>query len=507
MALHNAQFTLNPGEIHALLGENGTGKSTLMHILAGYFPPSSGCILLDKKEMRFSSPSDALANGIGMVRQHPGFVNGFLVWENCILGSEKRHRKGPFFNPAHARKYVEEKAKQWQFDLPLDDQAESLTVSRRQMAAVLALLLRDVNWFIFDEPTAVLPPEEAKKLFELINRLRKEGRGIILITHKLEEALAVSDRVTVIRHGITQGSRKTGEISLADIRSEIFGGTDDITCCMAASKSSFPLSEAAQRQNEESEILVIKNLFFEPPGLPPLKNVNLRLMQGSIVGIAGGRDAGLETLEFAVTGLFTRHEGSHDLNHNKGNFRFEGSIALNGIDITGKGKRALRVKAFRDAGGAYLGADRLGSNLAPELPLCESLVIHASHRERTGIFLNMGRLNSWCRKIMDMAGIPRSVRDRPSSFSGGMLQRILLAREFAEGASLLVLTEAGSGLDQINRVRLADELKALAASGTAILLFSTDAEELVSFAGEIMMLRNGTLTEWEGREWGNNEAG
>ena len=431
-ALQGVDFTLKPGEIHALLGENGSGKSTLMHILAGYIPPSSGTIFVEGKKRRFSSHADALAFGIGMVRQHPGFVRGFKVWEDCVLGSEMQGRKRLFFDPARLKKRVAEKAALWHFDLPLDAEAESLTVSQRQKAALLSLLLRNVQWFIFDEPTTALPPDETKTVFELYKRLRDEGRGIVFITHKTDEALAISDRVTVLKNNGVSHQKDTRHL---------FEGV------------SHPVLEVSTQ------------------------NVNFRLMSGTILGITGDRNSGLETLELAVTGLLNKQSSSrHDVS-------FEGSITLNGKDITGKG-----VLAFRDAGGAYLGADRLGNNLAPDLPLSESLIIHVCRRARRGIFLNMGYLNSWCEKIMGMAGITRPVTDRASSFSGGMLQRILLAREFAEGASLIVLVEAGSSLDQASRVKLSEDLQEYVRQGAAALLISTDLRELSPFADETMVL-------------------
>jgi len=450
MALENVNFTLKAAEVHALLGENGSGKSTLMHIMAGFFPQSAGSILIDGKERRFFSPADALACGIGMVRQHPGFIKGLKVWENCVLGSERRGRL--LFDSELLKKKVEKKASQWHFNLPLDSPAESLTVAQRQKAAILALLLRDVNWFIFDEPTAVLPAEETKSLFQLFRRLRDEGRGIIFITHKLNEALAISNRVTIIHQGATQETRDTDELSVEELKRTIFGA-DNIV-----GQTKDPT------QNSHGEpVLVINDL-------------NLRLTPGTITGITGSRDNGYETLEYAVTGLLKESNVS---------------ITLNGKDITGKG-----IRCFRKAGGAYLGADRLGSNLAPELPLFESLIIHAYRRERLGIFLNMAYLKAWCAGIMKRAGVDRSVRDKAASFSGGMIQRILLQREFAEDASLLVLTEPGSALDQMNRAALANALREYVAGGKAALLFSSDAEELKFFTDEIMTLKNGTLTRW-----------
>jgi simple sugar transport system ATP-binding protein len=512
-ALENAGFTLQPGEIHALLGENGSGKSTAMHILAGYFPPTSGAVFVDGKERRFHAPAEALAAGIGMVRQHPGFIRGFKVWEDCILGAEKHKREGHslffvpsmFFDPALSKKSVEEKAGLWQINLPLDAKAESLTVSQRQKAAVLALLIREVKWFIFDEPTTVLTPEETESLFELLKHLRNEGRGIIFITHKLDEALAVSDRVTVIRRGITGEPRNAKGLSIDDLKENIFGDShfeEHHTEAQGHGEKKIategrcpPMADSLEyhggekRKQEETPVLSIKDLTYTPPGLPRVKNVNLNLASGKITGITGVRDGGLETLELAVTGL-TRSQG-------KDHGKIAGSITLNGCDITGKG-----VRAFREAGGVYLGADRLGNNLAFGLPLSESLIIHVCRRARRFIFLDMKRLNSWCRRIMDRAGVARPASGRTFSFSGGMLQRILLAREFAENASLIVLAEPGSGLDQANRLKFEEELRSIVSHGAAALVFSTDIEELTSIAGEIMALRNGELRAAANRKEG-----
>jgi simple sugar transport system ATP-binding protein len=467
MALEKADFTLQPAEIHAILGENGSGKSTLMHILAGYIHPSSGPIFVDGKKRRFSSHADALALGIGMVRQHPGFIKDFKVWEDCILGAKMQG--GLFYNPVRARELVEEKAVQWHFDLPLDAKAESLTVSQRQKAAILSLLLKEIQWFIFDEPTTAISPEETKTLFELYSRLRSEGRSIVFITHKTDEALAVSNRVTVMKAGVTYSGdllpRQSTQISKGD----------------TLPKHLTQRCKDAKKNNSVCQpILEIKDLCFEAPGLSKLRKINFRLMPGSILGITGDWNSGLETLEKAITNSSDKADnGLKDTRH-------KGEIILNGKDNT-----AGDVLAFRDADGAYLGADRLDNNLAPELPISESLIIHACRRAKRGIFLDIPFLDSWCQKIMRMAGIARPVTNSANSFSGGMLQRILLAREFAEEASLIVLSEAGSSLSQASRAKLAEDLKEHARLGAAVLLISTDPEELHSFTEEIMVLEDG----------------
>jgi len=490
MALDNANLTLCGGEIHALLGENGSGKSTLMHILSGYFSPSSGSILVEGMERNFSATADALALGIGMVRQHPGFVKGFKVWEDCILGAENPpSSRSIFYNPGLLKKRAQELSVRWNFDLPLEAEAASLTVNQRLKAAVLSLLLRDVRWFIFDEPTAVLTAEETRALYELFHRLRNEGKGIILITHKLDEALEVSDRVTIMRHGVTGESHKTEELSSAELKKLIFdsAGQSAVTSQNASGPKHSLADDSASYQsgNNLRPVLEIKNLQIRQQGFPHIRNVSFRLMPGKILGIAGVRDSGLETLELAIAGLL---ETSH-----KNADKIEGSILLNGRNITGKG-----VRSFREAGGAYLGADRLGgsrtgSSLARDLPLSESLVIHAFRRERRGIFLDTAALKSRCLAIMSRAGISRRLSDRADSFSGGMIQRILLAREFSEEPSLLVLAEAGNSLDEANLLKLAEELKVFVSRGSSALLFSTDPGELKSMTDEVLVLRNGTL--------------
>jgi simple sugar transport system ATP-binding protein len=331
---------------------------------------------------------------------------------------------------------------------------------------------------VFDEPTAVLTPGETETLFELFHKLRSEGCGIILITHKLDEALSVSDRVTVMRRGITLPTQNTGDVSVETLKHAIFGSTHiENDGCRGGGQTP---NQAAPPVDEKVEppVLAIKNLTIEAPGLPFIRNVNLELKRGKILGVTGVRDSGLETLELAIPGLL-RHSG-----------KFGGTVTLNRKDISGKS-----IRAFRNAGGSYLGADKLGSNLAPELPLRESLIIHAFRRARKhSFFLDTDSLDEWSRNIMKRAGIDRPFSDRADSFSGGMIQRILLAREFAEETSLILLAEAASGLDQVKRAGLETELKELARSGVSVLLFSTDADELISVADEIMVLRNGIFT-------------
>jgi simple sugar transport system ATP-binding protein len=533
-ALDNAGFELRPGEIHALLGENGAGKSTLMQVMAGYLRPNAGSVFVEGKRRRFSSPSEALASGVGMVRQHPHPAPGFKVWEDCTLGAERKF----FLHPAKARKRAVDLSERWGFDLPMDSLSESLTVSQRQKAAVLALLLKGVRWLIFDEPGAVLSPGEAAALFDLFTRLRDEGKGVVIISHKLDEAMGLADRVTVIRRGKTLSPRKAASLSTGELRELIFGPDGTVPAGKVLNTAA---ADAAAGPAET--LLLVRDLKVEIPGRPFIRNISLELRRGEILGVTGVRDSGLETLELALTGfLGIRGMGSDpgrgtdpggrgtdpggmgtDPGGRGTDPAEKGTDPGRGTDPGGKGtdpggmgtdpgkgtdpagpvrlngRDVSDVRSFREAGGAYLGADRLGVNLAPELPLRESLIIHAWRRSRLGLLgkagiMNTKFLDAHCRAIMNRAGISRSPKNRGATFSGGMLQRILLSRELEENASILVLAEPGWGLDQAGRIRMAEELKACAASGRGVLLFSTDVDELLSLCGEIVVLLNGAVS-------------
>ncbi|MDR2797637.1 MAG: ATP-binding cassette domain-containing protein [Treponema sp.] len=482
-ALDNTDFDLHRAEIHALLGENGAGKSTLMHIMAGYMTPTAGRILVDMKDRHFTSPADALALGIGMVRQHPHLTPGFKVWEACILGAEPGF---PWFlHPRKARNQVRSLSERWGFELPLERDTKDLTVSQRQKTAVLALLLRQTQYLIFDEPTAVLTPGETEGLFELFRLLKKEGKGLALISHKLEETMAIADRVTVLRKGKTQTSQAARSLRNETLQALMFGidhqkksGPVEDRACSADISHNRSLPSPCSGISSKP-LLVVQGLSVEVPGRPFIRQIDLELFPGTILGIAGVRDSGLETLELAMSGFLAPSRGT---------------IRLHDRELAGKG-----IHTFREAGGAYLSADRIGSALAPQLPLQDSIIIHAHRRSRRGLWgkwgiMEQGFLDAWAARIMDQAQVAGSFKTRADAFSGGMLQRILLARELAEKTSLLILAEPGWGLDRKNRERLTEELRRYVKPGRGVILFSTDVEELIAVSDTILVLRNGEFS-------------
>lgn len=489
-ALEGGDFDLRPGEIHALLGENGAGKSTLMHIMAGHLRPGAGRILLNGKELRLSSPADGLEAGIGMVRQYPRLIPGFIVWEDCVLGAEPR--AGPFFNRRAARALVLDLSGQWGFDLPVDSSTGSLTVGQRQKAAILALLLRKVQYLIFDEPAAVLTPSETDRFFGLLRRLKAEGKGIVLISHKLEETMALADRVTVLKKGRTVAVRSAASLTGRELGNLMFGAAFSGDSGPVVSARNTPAAGAAaegrraSRENKsaagEEACLIMEQVSVEIPGRPLIRDSSLTLRKGTILGIAGVRDSGLETLELALTGFLKPSKGR---------------IVLNGRDIGGRGHRA-----FRSAGAAYLSA---GGTVAARLPLRDSIILHVHRRAPvpagglSGLFHRIGVmdqsfLDSWTAGVLSRAGVSAAPRVRGDSLSGGMQQRAALARELAEQAAVLILSEPGWGLDRKSRDKLAEELRAAAKNG-GIIIFSTDVDELISLSGEILVLRNGLFSD------------
>jgi simple sugar transport system ATP-binding protein len=458
-ALSGADLSLERGEIHALVGENGAGKSTLMHLLAGYLRPSSGRILVDGRERRFNAPADALKAGIGMLRQHPALVPEFAVWEACTVGAE-----GAFLlNPTAARKRVAALNDQWGFDLPLDHAADTLPVSQRQLAAVLNLLLRGGRLFIFDEVTAVLSRAETEALFGLLRRLKREGYALALISHKIDETLALADRVTVLRAGKTICTRAASSLNRKTLNALMFGQPEQQPVMMVDSGS----IEAARRP----PLLSVRDLVVEAPERPFLRGVTMEVAAGGITGIAGVRDSGLETLELSLAGFLKPSRGT---------------VVLQGKELSGG------VRAFREAGGAYVGADRTGVCLAMTLPIGDSLVIHAHRRSR--LFLNRRVLEEWGKAIITRASLERSIHERADSFSGGQLQRLVIERELAENPKLLIVAEAGWGLDARSRAALYAQLRAFVEAGAAVILFSTDVDELLSLSDTILTLRNGVFS-------------
>jgi simple sugar transport system ATP-binding protein len=485
-ALDGADIRLFPGTIHALLGENGAGKSTLMHILAGFLQADEGAVFVEGRPAAFRSPAHALAAGIGMVRQRPLLCPGLSVWEACVLGAEaSRHAGLPLLAPYRRR--AREKARAldaaWRFGLPLDEPSENLSAAERQLASILALLLSGARFLIFDEPTAVLGEEESARLYALWRRLASDGAGIMLISHKLEETLALASSFTVLRKGAVALDGTVSLCGEAEILDAMFGSAENEAVGAAVREAAC----GGRRDTGAQTILEARGFSVAEPGFPVLRDISFKAAAGEILGIAGVKESGTETLELSLAG-FLRH--------------VRGNLTLCGSDIAGKGPRV-----FRQRGGAYLsaGRKRVGEHqfITPRddrLSLKNNLLIHAHRRfYKTGILgwwkvLDGEKVRRFLSKILKKADIDRRAEEKLGSLSGGMSQRALGEREFAEDPRLLLFAEPAWGLDRRRRERFFRFLRERADEGRAVILFFADLDDIVAACDRILVLRNGQWT-------------
>jgi simple sugar transport system ATP-binding protein len=485
-ALEGADFEVAKGEIHALFGENGAGKSTLMQILAGFQQADSGRIIINGQTRRFFSPADALSRGISMVRQRPAICPSLPVWEACVLGAEAR--RGPFLRRKASRDMVNRLSLEWGFDLPVEAPAETLDAAGRQKAAVLAALLRNVSLLIFDEATAILNQAESEKFFALVGRLAASGLTTVIISHKLDETLAVAGRATVLRKGRTAAVLDRAGFSAEKIIPLMFGGEYESasTGISAVKTCTIPQISTGRRGAATLQALLrAENLSVEQAGYPAIHSVNINLYGGTVYGLAGVSESGTETLMLTLAGFLRPSAGR----------------VLIGEEALKNGTRA-----FRGNGGAYLGMD--GGNFIAawdkELSIRDNLVIHAhrrfsrnpnpSHPLARLDLLDGARLRCWTLSMMRGADIAGPSGAKAGTLSGGMLQRLFVARELAENVSVIIMSEPGWGLDSRRRSALFDLLRDAADEGKAVLLFLSDLNDLVEVSDEIFVMCRGGIT-------------
>jgi simple sugar transport system ATP-binding protein len=486
-ALDGVDFLLAAGELHTVAGENGAGKSTLMHVLGGFVRPDSGKILLDGRPQHFPVPAAALRAGIGMVRQRPALVDDFSVWENCALGGTGMARDGFFFNRKKARETVGALAAKLGFRLSLDVKAGELTLAGQKKAAVLSLVMHGASFFIFDEPLAYLGRDEKDEMLELFCSLRNEGKGVAVIAHEIGEILPVSNRATVLRNGRVVLTGEQHALDEAQVVEAMFGKSADTTALLKKK----PESPAGG-----DVVLSVHNLRVNHPAFYPLEQISLEVRRGEIVGIAGARESGVETLERTLASFIEPADGS---------------ITIHASTVCASNQ----PETARAKGGdcAYIG---LGSNtgaFAPSLSVRDNLILH-EHRKQTGVFLDRKALAGFAASLVAKAGLSVSVAASASSLSGGMLARIIAERELAKGAEVLLLSDPSAGLDLQALNALLLKIRAFADGGGAALFFlggnETDrlggTPELAEICDRVYYIANGRLLP-DGHETGSGAIG
>jgi simple sugar transport system ATP-binding protein len=462
LANDHVNFDLRRGEIHALLGENGAGKSTLMNVLAGLYRQDAGAIFVKGKPVALNSPRDAIQAGIGMIHQHFMLVPSQTVTENILLGlNEPRFR----MRLSDYDKIIAELGER--FSMTVDPRAKvwQLSVGEQQRVEILKMLYRGAEVLIMDEPTAVLAPQEIDRLFDTLRSMTKEGKSLIFISHKLQEVMAISDRVTVLRRGVvTAAGLDCKGITRQELARQMVGR--DVV---------FQLDKKPREPG--GMLLSVENVFAEnDKGIPALRGVSLNIRSGEIVGLAGVAGNGQRELVQVITGMRKSSQGS---------------IHLKDSEINNKGA-AFGIRL----GLAHIPEDRNHVGSAPNLSMTDN-VIMKNYRQAPighGLAINMPAAISFAKELKLAYEIVTPNVDAPVRLlSGGNLQRVILAREISGHPSLLVAMQPTRGLDVgaiegVHRLLLAQR-----DAGAAILLVSEELEELLSLSDRIYVIYEGKI--------------
>ncbi len=462
VANDSIDLRVETGEIHAILGENGAGKSTLMNIVYGLVAPDSGEILVDEVLKKISEPSDALASGIGMVHQHFMLVPVFTVAENIVLGHEKTGFAGRL-DLNEARERIKKVSDQFNFNVNPDDLIEGLPVGVQQRVEIIRALIYDAKVLILDEPTAVLTPQETNDLLKIMQELKAQGTSIIFITHKLREVKAVADRITIIRRGKVVGNASP-DASQNELASLMVGREVEL---------------APERGAHEigSDVLVVSDLsILDITGRALVSKVNFSVKAGEVLAIAGVQGNGQSEVARAMVNLEPL---------------VQGSITLDGEEIVGKS-----VRESLHAGIAFVPESRELDGLIGSMSIAENLMLdlHDLPPYARGVQLFPAIVLSQAERQREEFDIRlQSVSDPISSLSGGNKQKVVLARELSRPVKLLVASQPTRGLDvgsiEFVHKRILEERD----SGRAVLLFSTELDEVLALADRIAVMYRGEI--------------
>lgn len=462
LANDHVDLFVEKGEIHAIVGENGAGKTTLMNQLYGLLHPDEGEIYVFGKKVHFKGPREAIEHGIGMVHQHFMLVDNLTVAENVVLGSETK--KGFLFDLNEARKVVKDLSEKYGLLVDVDAKIEDIPVGMQQRVEIIKTLYRGAEILILDEPTAVLTPQEAEELFEILRRLKKSGKTIIFISHKLNEVMEISDNVTVMRLGKVTGRLKTSETNPKEI-ARLMVGRDVVL--------------RVEKENKEPGDVVfeVKDLWVKDNrGLDAVKGVSLKVRRGEIVGIAGVAGNGQTELVEAITGLRKVEKGK---------------IIFDGIDVTGFSPRELR-----DMGMAHIPEDRLKYGLIVEYPAYYNLILGRHHRFpfSESNFLNKRFILKNAGDLFEEFDIrPRKPEMLGGNFSGGNQQKIVVARELSHEPKFMVISQPTRGLDVGAIEFIHKTILRMRARNVGILLISMELEEIFSLSDRILVIYEGEI--------------
>jgi simple sugar transport system ATP-binding protein len=462
-ANNNVSLYLDKGEILCLAGENGAGKTTLMKILYGLIPPTEGEILVGGRRAEIRSPLDANRLGIGMVHQHFMLFPDFTVAENVVMGIEPV--KGfVCYDFARAKKLAAEVIGEHHFSIDPDAPVKSLTVGQMQQVEIVKMLYRRAEVLILDEPTAVLTEQETAAIFKTFRALADSGRSLVLITHKLKEITQISHRVAVMRKGEMAAVRNTKDIDEYEISRLMVGRGVDLG-----------VDRGARRPPENNAVLSFQGVTVKrhDQERPLLQDVSFTVHAGEILGFAGVAGNGLGVLEAILGGLLPLSSGR---------------ILHHGRDITGFNSVKLRREGL-----AYVPGDRLNVGSAADATVIENIIINRRRKLSRAGFLDRKAVGEFTGKLLKEYSVSGGSRQRMGSLSGGNIQKVILAREIVQYQDYIVFSEPTWGLDIASSRYMYDQMALLRETGAAVILISSNLDEILANADRILVMYRGTI--------------
>lgn len=467
IANHNINMTVRQGEILSLLGENGSGKTTLMNILSGIYYPDEGQIFVNGNEVTISSPKDSFDLGIGMIHQHFKLVDVFTAAENIILGLPGKQK----LDMKSVEKKITEICSRYGFDIDPKMKVYEMTVSQKQTLEIVKVLYRGANILILDEPTAVLTPQETEKLFNVMREMKRDGKTVIIITHKLHEVLAVSDRVAILRKGeyiSTVETKDATELSLTEM--------------MVGKKVSLDIERPVV--SEKHKRISVENLtVIGPEDVPVLKNVSFDAYSGEILGIAGISGCGQKELLEAIAGLQHPVEGSR--------IDYIEPRTDTPESLIGKTPREIKELGITLS---FVPEDRLGMGLVASMGMADNMMLK-SYEKGKSIFVEKTEPKKLAEDVKEELSVSTPGINTPvRRLSGGNVQKVLVGREIAAAPSVLMTAYAVRGLDINTSYMIYHLLNEQKEKGVAVIYVGEDLDVLIDLCDRILVLCAGQVT-------------
>lgn len=465
IANKNVDLTAYKGEILSILGENGSGKTTLMNMISGIYFPDEGQIFVNGKEAVIASPKDSFEYGIGMIHQHFKLVDVFTAAENIVLGV-----KNGRYNLKKSKIEIKEICDKYGFKLDLDKKIYTMSVSEKQTVEIIKVLYRGADILILDEPTAVLTPQETERLFDILRNMRNHGKAIIIITHKLNEVMEISDRVAVLRKG-----ENVGVVCTAEVNSQ------KLTELMVGEKIELNINRTEPKNTADR--LIVKNISCHSrEGVKLLDDISFTAKAGEILGIAGIAGSGQRELLESIAGLQKLQSGEIIYNNPKT------STAENLRDKTPMQIRNLGVRL------SFVPEDRLGMGLVGNMDIIDNMMLR-SYRRGKGMFLHRKKPKSLANEIVErLQVVTPSVNTPVRRLSGGNVQKVLVGREIASSPTVLMVAYPVRGLDINSSYTIFNLLNEQKEKGAAVIFVGEDLDALLELCDRIMVIGSGRIT-------------